>query len=230
MFADLSAALSTVLPAADATAYERAIIDDNCTGKSTTATRRATQQRLSELYGLDPDDLIFRALRHLWDRDVLGRPLMAVTCALARDPRLRQTAPFILDLRPDAELQREVMKDAVRSEAHNRLSEATLDKVVRNASSTWVQSGHLNGRTFKRRAHVVATPAAATYAAYVAYLAGHRGMDMFASDWFRVLDLRPEQALDMLQEARRLDMVDLRIAGEVVSIRFDRLAADPRRA
>lgn len=230
MLADLSSVLAAVPAAGDAEAYSRAVLEDNVTDKPTAATRRATLQRLSELYGLRPDLMSFRALRYLWDQDHPARPKIALCCALARDPRLRMTAPFVRDLAAGADLQREAMKDAVRARAGGRLNEDTLDKVVRNASSTWVQAGHLIGRTFKRRRTVIATPGAAAYAAYIAYLAGFRGREMFECDWFRVLDLRPERAIDLLQDARRRGLIEFQSSGDIVSIGFDRLEADPRSA
>jgi hypothetical protein len=41
--------------------------------------------------------------------------------------------------------------------------------VCRNAASSWAQSGHLEGRTFKKRRKVVAPPATAAFAIYLDY-------------------------------------------------------------
>ena len=59
------------------------------------------------------------------------------------------------DLFPNAELSREAVRDALAGAVGGRLNEATVGKVVRNAASSWAQSGHLAGRTFKRRTRVV---------------------------------------------------------------------------
>src|SRR5665647_1001901 len=46
--------------------YIQAVIDENCLGKHTAATRKLSLQRLSELYGLDPDVPLFRIMCSLW--------------------------------------------------------------------------------------------------------------------------------------------------------------------
>ena len=43
-----------------------------------------------------------------------------------------------------------------------------LEKLCRNAASTWSQSGHLEGRSFKRRRTVLALPTTASFAIYLA--------------------------------------------------------------
>ena len=59
--------LSDLLEAAPAGAsrqdYAHAVMEENCLGKRTAATRKLSLQRLSELYGLDPRLLLFKALR-----------------------------------------------------------------------------------------------------------------------------------------------------------------------
>lgn len=49
--------------------YRQAIIDANALGKPTASSRRITYDRLRELYGLDRDFLLFKALRSLWSAD-----------------------------------------------------------------------------------------------------------------------------------------------------------------
>jgi hypothetical protein len=159
MVADLAATLAAVRPGANRGEYAAAIIEGNCLGKPTSSTRRLSNQRLSELYALDPAVPLFRVLRRLWAIDETGRPLLALLASLARDPLLRATASVVIGLPEGAELQRREMKGALRATVDSRLNEATLDKVVRNTASSWTQSGHLEGRTFKIRRLVRATPA-----------------------------------------------------------------------
>jgi len=140
MLAELADLLAAVAPGADRDAYAKAIIDENVLGKATIATRRLTYQRLRELYGLDPRLPLFRVLRRLWAADEAGRPLLAILCALARDPLLRATAPAVLELPVGAELVRGLFLDAIRKTVGSRLNDAVLDKVARNAASSWSQS------------------------------------------------------------------------------------------
>ena len=105
----------------------------------------------------------------------------------------------------------------------SRLNDATLDKVARNAASTWAQSGHLVGRTFKRRRLVLPTPAAMAFALWLAQAAGFRGEQLLASPWVAVLDCSPSNARSEALEAKRLGLMDLRAAGDVLEFGFDRL-------
>lgn len=204
--------------------YAAAIVDANCLSKPTSSARRLSNQRLHELYGLDPAVPMFRALRRLWDLDAAARPLLA-SCALARDPLLAATAPPVLSLPEGAELLRDAMSSSLRDVVANRLNDDVLDKVVRNAASSWTHSGHLHGRRIKKRQLVRATPANGAFAAFLASAAGFRGWEIFASGWFAVLDLSASSARALALEAKRLGLIDLRLAGDVVELDVGRLLA-----
>lgn len=228
MLAELSAVLVAVPPGANRRQYAEAIIDLNCLAKPTSSTRRLTNQRLSELYGLDPSIPIFRIFRRLWDLDETGRPVLAMLCAIARDPLLAATAPSVLSLPIGAQLLREPMRDALRAVVGDRFNEETLDKVLRNAASSWAQSGHLEGRTFKKRRLVRPTSANVAFALYLAYAVGFCGPDLFASGWMAVLDCSPSTGRGLALDAKRAGLIDLRMAADVIDLNLDRL--DPEAA
>lgn len=223
MLHELRSAFAAVPEQGSRADFTAAIIDGNCLGKATGATRRLTSQRLSELYALDREVPIFRVLRRLWSIDEPGRPLLALLCAIARDPLLAITAAAVVDLVPGSELQRDSVSKSLRDLAGDRLSDETIEKVVRNVSSTWVQSGHLVGRTFKKRVSVRATPASVAFALYLGYAAGFRGTQLFSSGWLRVIDCTPTSARDMAVEAKQIGLIDLRVSGEIIDLVLDRL-------
>ena len=203
--------------------YAAAIIEDNCLGKPTASTRRLTNQRLGELYGLDPATPLFRVFRKLWEKDSRSRPLLSLLCALARDPLLASTADAVVQLEPGAEFLREPMRAGVRATAGDRLNDSTLGKVVRNAASSWTQSGHLEGRALKKRRRVTPTPGSVAFALYLAYQVGFRGKDLFTSGWVAFLDCSPTMGQQLALEAKRLGLIDFRMAADVVEIGFNRL-------
>lgn len=203
--------------------YVTAIVAANCLQKPTTASRRLTNQRLGELYALDPSVPLFRILRHLWELDGAGRPLLALLAALARDPLLAATAEPVLSLLAGGELLREPLKAAVRAAVGERLSDATVDKVVRNAASSWTQSGHLVGRTFKRRHIVQSSGASIAFALFLAHSAGFRGEELLTSGWVAALDCTASTARGLALEAKRLGLIDLRTAGDVFEVGIARL-------
>jgi len=220
MLTELGQALDAVSPDATRAAYAQAIIDENVTGKRTASTRALTNQRLGELYALDPSVTVFRAFRRCWDSDPQGRPLLALLCALARDPLLRATVPPILALRPDEELGRQPVLDAVRSAVGERLNDANVEKVVRNASSTWAQAGHLVGRVRKCRRLVTPTPVVVAYALLLGYLLGVRGNRLFKSMWIAVLDADEEKLIFLAMDAKRLGALNLKHGGGVIEVDF----------
>ena len=203
--------------------YARAIIEENTAGKQTASTRKLTDQRLGELYALDPRVPLFRIFRHLWDLDVRSHPLLALLCALARDPLLRATASPVLTTAPGTELARQDLTDAVRDAVGNRLNESILDKVVRNAASSWTQSGHLKGRVRKVRQRVSPTPGSTAYALALGYLLGYRGQRLLETLWAKVLDVSTAGIVGLAHDAKRLGILDIKQAGEIIEINFPTL-------
>ncbi len=230
MLEELRALLGCSSPDATRAEYVAAIYEDNCLGKRTVATRKLSAQRLSELYGLDPEIPLFRMMRRFWYTDGDGRPLLALLLALARDPLLRATAAPVLKMRPGEELARQQLTEALSNVVGSRLSDSTLDKVVRNASSSWTQSRHLSGRGRKMRQHVSPTAVSTAFALLLGYLAGIRGPALFETLWARVLDAPAGDLMQLATDARRLGLVDMTQSGGVVDVSFSRiLAPDERR-
>ena len=223
MLSELEAVLGAAPDGADRDAYATAIVEGNCLGKPTRSTRRISNQRLGELYGLDRRVPLFRVMRRLWSIDAAARPLLALLVALARDPLFMASAGPILSLPGGAELQRTPLRDALRKLVGERMNEATVDKVVRNVSSSWTQSGHLTGRTFKFRQRVSAPPTAVAFALWVAHVAGFRGEELLASGWITALDCTVSSARGLAIEAKRIGLIDLRTAGDVIEFGIEQL-------
>lgn len=223
MSGELAAVMASVPDSATRADYSAAIIDGNCLDKPTASTRRLTNQRLSELYGLDPAVPLFRVLRRLWSADENGRPLLALLVAIARDPLLAASAQPVMALKPGEEYRKDPVTESIRGAVQERLGQATLDKVVRNVSSSWAQSGHLEGRTFKRRVQVMPTIASTTMALYLGWVCGHRGEELLDSPWTRLLDATRVQTVDLAFGAKRIGLLDVNLSDRVVDISFRRL-------
>lgn len=93
MLEELSHVLDATPGMASRGDYADAVMEHNCIGKRTAATRKLSHQRLTELYGLDARVVLFRVLR---DFGETSRPLLALLLALARDPLLRATARAVV--------------------------------------------------------------------------------------------------------------------------------------
>ncbi len=198
--------------------FASAIIDRNELAKDTASNRRLTNQRLGELYALDNRVPLFRAMRRVWAADPPGRPRIALLCALARDPLLRATAQMILGLRTGEELVRNEFLTSIRSHVEARLNDAILDKVARNAASSWTQSGHLVGRVRKKRAVVAATPGAVAFALWLGSLEGRVGDDLLSSFWCSIFDGPKHTLRDAALQAKQLGLIKASVAGDVVQI------------
>ncbi|RMH01947.1 MAG: hypothetical protein D6702_10150 [Planctomycetota bacterium] len=225
MLAELSALLSALPATATRADYAKAIAEDNLLGKPTTATRILTNQRLGELYGLDPGLPLFRVLRRVWAVDEPGRPLIALLASLARDPLLRAASTYILPLAEGEELVRTSFLAVLRAAVGERMNDSILDKVARNTASSWTQSGHLHGRVRKVRCRAQPTPGAVAFALWLGAVEGKAGEDLTTTLWAAALDRPPHRLLDLTLQASRLGLVKARIGGGVTAI--DVSALDP---
>lgn len=206
--------------------YATAVVEHNCLGKHTGATRQLSLQRLSEMYALDPAVPIFRLLRFFWDADERTQGQLALLAALARDPLLRATAPAVLAMQPGEEIARQKFTDALRNATEGRLNDSILDKVVRNTASSWTQSGHYEGRSRKMRTKVQPSPASTAFAMVLGYLLGLRGQNLFETLFARVLDQDVNTLTFLAMDAKRLGFLDIKSAGGLTVISFDGILTD----
>jgi hypothetical protein len=224
MLAELRALLCYVDQAdAARTDYLAAIQSANCLGKRSGKTRMLTFRHLANLYALDPNRLVFRALRFFWQRDVEGQPLLAALCTYARDPILRATAPFVLGCQEGATVTREALEAFIDAQEPGRFSKATLKSTAQNINSSWTQSHHLAGRVRKVRARAVATPGTASFALLLGYVRGLRGESLFRSDYTRMLDCSFEKTIELAEDASRRGWISLKRVGQVVEVLFPNL-------
>lgn len=192
----------------------KAIVEDNVLGKSTSSGRTLTLQRLKELYSFDPSSPIFRVFVGLYHRDPTALPQLALLMAMARDPLLRASARPILGLAPGSELMRDALRNAIGAVVGSRMNEAVLDKVVRNTASSWTKTGHLVGRTIKRRARIRPNPTAFAFALWLAQKAGFAGAGLFENGWITALDVEPTTARALAERAHAAGLIKFRAIGD----------------
>lgn len=206
--------------------FRRAVVEQNVLGKRTATTREHTVRKLKALYGLDPAIPVYRLMRQIWAEDAEGRPLLALLCAVARDPLLRASVDPILDLPLGAELTHDQLAKTVRPS----FSATTRAAIVSHLVSTWTTAGFLMGTTHKARSRPHATPGAATYALTLGFMEGGRGSLLLATPWTRLLDCAPDELLSLVKQAARRGWVEYRAAGDVMDLRVDALfTPDERR-
>ncbi len=198
--------------------FRTAAIDENAIGKTTSSTRRLTFRHLASLYGLLDQPPLTKALFKIWAKDVKGHRLQALLVALARDPLFRITAPTIMLGSSGQSMQYPLLQDAIFAAYPERFSDKTLRSLAQNCAASWTQSGHLNGAVKKLRQRVKPTAATVAFATLIATASGFGGPAILDSGWIRILDLKPEQALDALRRAEASGMARVRSAGDVTEI------------
>jgi hypothetical protein len=203
--------------------YRRAVLEKNVLGKSTESTRQKTFRHLRELYALSDKMPIFSVYRQLMRIDQQSGPLLSFLTAWARDPLLRASTPAVLSATTGDRVTGGDFQQALAEAYPHQYSAKNIDKIARNAASSWTQSGHLSGRTKKIRIRVQARPAAITLALILAHVAGIAGEQIFSSIWCRLLDLNASEARSLAEQAHRQELLTLRAIGPVVEISFPRL-------
>ena len=222
MLAELTQALAATTAMSTREDFRSLIVGENLLGKRTESNRIRADRYLSQLYGLDPSIPIYRIFRRLWDADAASRPLLAVLAASTRDPLLRASAPGILAI-PIGEGVEPARVGEALSSVSPRFTPNTVASMARNVSSSFTQSGHLQGASSKLRSRAVGTPAAATFAAALGWMEGGRGQFLLSSFWARLLDRNAAEVLDLLLAAGRAGWIDVRSAAGVVELRMERL-------
>jgi hypothetical protein len=225
MVSSLQQLLSVVPEDAPAAAYRAAVMIDNVLGKQTSGSREWSFRQLRRFYGLDPQLVLFRALRDLWQDDVVGQPLLALLCAMARDPVLRTSATVIQSAKLNAPVGAPDFNDHIEVAFPGVYKDSTRKTAAANLASSWQQAGFLRAENTKRkvRAHATATPAAVTFALMLGHLQHERGQALFETIWARTLDQPTTRLIDLAVAASQRGLLEFRHAGGVIDVTFHRL-------
>jgi hypothetical protein len=190
MVSSLQHVLSLLPPDTPPDAYRTAILEDNVLGKATVSGREWAFRQLRRFYSFDASVLLFRALRDLWDHDPAGQPLLAVLCALSRDPVLRVSATVIQESDVGALVGPDDFEEAIEEAYPGAYKENTRRTTAQKVASSWAQAGHLRmeGPNRKVRVRASCTPAPVAYALMLGYLQGRGVMEIGFGHLLRPFD------------------------------------------
>jgi hypothetical protein len=208
------------------TQVERAVTVANVLAKSTGTTRRLALSRLNTLYGITKPLPVQTVALRLWPRNPTGQPLLALLCALAREPLLRDTATVVLAAPVAASVRWPDLAAALAAQHPGRYSPKMLKSLAQNCASSWTQSGHLRGKVAKKRARAEPSPEAAAYAACLGELAGFGGPALLGSPWMAILDRPETDILSLLRRAESVGLTRVRVGGGVIQISARRPMAE----
>lgn len=225
MVPSLQRLLSVVPSDAPKTLYRSAVMEENILGKDTTSGREWAFRQLRRFYALDPRSLLFRALRDLWRGDESGQRLLALLCAMARDPVLRASSSVILSAEQGEAVYPHDFEAAIENAFPGAYKQNTRRTTAQKVASSWTQAGHLRAEkpTRKVRAHVHPTESAVAYALLLGHIQGARGHALFETLWTKILDQQRSRLLDLATSASQAGMLEFRNAGGVVEIGFREL-------
>ncbi len=219
MLGELGTLLDAAPPEAPRSRLRELIVDENLLGKRSAGNRLTTFKRLSELYALDVAVPVYRLMRRLWEEDAEGRPLLALLCAVARDPLLRGSAGLVLEA-PDGTV---LTPHELAATVHRPMATSSRIAIGQRLASSWSQAGFLAGVTNKTRTRARATPGAAAYALALGFMEGGRGSLLLTTPWTRLLDCPPDEVLSLVRQAARRGWIEYRAAGDVMDLRVEAL-------
>ena len=223
MLAELGLLLNACPESAVQAEYRHAVVSLNCLGKRSVSTRALTWGHLVDLYGFNPEQLVFRGMRWFWAGDIEGRPLIALSAALARDGLLSSIAPHVWAASVGSELSRDSVEAFLADRFPDRFSPATLKSVAQNINATLTQTGHLSGRVRKLREQARSTPGSVAYALLLGYASGARGPMLFQTRFMKAQDVPVAVCIGLAEEAARKGWLEFKRVADVMEVAFPRL-------
>lgn len=220
MLGDVSRLFAAAPPEADAATLRQLVVARNLLQRPSERARRLTYFHLTRLYGLDPEILLYRLFRQLWETDEVARPVLALTLVMARDPILRLSRDFMQGLEVGAAITREDTEQALKALTGDRFRPTSLRSYAQNINGTWTQAGFLAGHRVKRRRRPEVTPANLAFNLYLGHLEGDDGAALFSSPWAQLLDVPSERRFELARAATQRGLLVLKMAGDVVDVRF----------
>lgn len=223
MLPELRLLMAASAPSDEFDELRRLVLDENVLLKATRSNRKEVFARLASLYGLRRDVRLYSGLRALWAASEQDQPILAMLCALARDPLLRCTAPAVMSLSEGARLSAYTLDNAIEIAFPERYTPKTRLSTSQNAAASWAQAGYVTPGPMKTRRRAVAGPSAAAYAIFLAYLCGDRGAYLLDSCWMKALDTPDGNVDGLVRAASQQGWIDYKRIGDVVEIRLGRL-------
>lgn len=204
------------------------VLENNTLRKKTGKAASLCFDNLRALYGLDQAVPLFRILCTLYIHEPESLRQLLFLLALVRDPVLAACTPSILKLPQNHEIGPDRIYDLILQHFPDRYRESTTKSISRNLLSSWTQAGLVakQTNTLRIRQHTRPTVAGVAYALLLAHVTGQRGLNMFFSNYVRLLDCNEKQALELAYQASSKGLISFKRIGDVVEVQFPRLLTE----
>lgn len=204
------------------------ILENNILRKKTGKSASICFDKLRAFYGLDEALPLFRILCKLYTHEPESLKQLLLLLAFVRDSVFAACTPFILKLPQNHELGPSQIYDCIIQQFPNKYHESTIKSISRNLLSSWTQVGLVTKQTntLRIRQYISPSVAAMAYALLLAHLTGHRGLNMFFSDYVRLLDCSEKHAMELAYQASSKGLISFKRIGDVAEVQFPRLLTE----
>jgi hypothetical protein len=220
MLPEITTLCTQVPRTASPSEYATSVLEHNVLAKPTESSRKKSLRHLIELYSLNSDFILFRALREFTEVDLESLPLIAMSCTYCRDPQVRASFDLVKTLRVGEVLSRQTMEAHLEGAFPNRFSGAMKKSLAQNVNTTWTESGHLTGRARKIRSKPTPNMMASIYAMLAGFLFGLRGEILCNSVFAQLVAADTATIVTHLSSAAARPYVRFRHAGGVTEVDF----------
>ena len=226
MFNELSLLLGSQPTGASKSDYQTAILDFNVLDKPTESSRVKSNRIITDLYGLDNNQTLFRSLRALYDHSPQALPQLALVLAFCRDALLRKSSELIFRTLPGQTIPRTDMEDLFEQNYPEHFSEAMKKSLSQNVNTSWTFAGHLSGKTVKTKTIAPIQPAATAFAMLAAHLLGLSGAAAIESVFGKLISTDPHATSYALADANSQNLCDFRMSGGITELRFPQFLSE----
>ena len=222
MLSELGQLLQAADTEADTNTIQSLVVEQDVLQKPSSANRLKTFNFLKGLYGLSPNQAIYREFLRLAKLFQSDLSVLAGTLAFAREPVLRDCADLVLGVDIGKSLGREDFENWIRHHLPGRYSESMYISFSHNLYASFYQLGFLgeaSGKIRIRKRRDI-RPVAIAYAAFSDWLNGLNGMSLLEGKFMQTLELSKDESLSLISSAGQQGLIGVALAGGVLQLDF----------
>lgn len=218
MFSELSQVMDHYIEGRDF----NEILNANVYNKLSNRNLLKTNRYLSQLYGFNKEDLLFRGFKHYWILvDNEKKNILSLLFALSNDFLLSESIDLVINTKVGKKVAVDMFDENIENYHHGRYSDKTRRSAAQNVASSWKQAGYINGRSKNIRVQPVQDYFTVAFALFLSYMHGDRGEYVLSSKWVKALNLNSEELRYLIKEATKRDLLQYQYGGNVTVISFE---------